>query len=386
MISQKMVLESNIQDMWKKKSWFFLIKILIFISILWGAFFAFYTINTGSLYSEYTNLWDYRRMHPEFQPQEKVIRMFDAGHTTTYADFLWMSLIQYIADNIGNGKYIDYAPPLLDTISRLHPHFTRSYTLALLLTPSLDPNNPDHEANVKVGEKNFEIGKRGIAENCDAPLVSMILSGWANMHPWERSDLKNPCTDGFIPYYLAYVADGIGKRSLASRYYALASANEDAPVASRFLSIIMEWKMGDRVNAAMQFFLIGSSGYDESPYICQDLAGKSIWLLWKTSHITREVLNTLQNYEKHLTPPKDTKNPIASSATNCYESMNRGFKQAYLGYITDYIHASPAILDSSGIVLDTIISKWILPFPKGYDGYSIQRMEDGGFEYRKFYR
>ena len=96
------------------------------------------------------------------------------------------------------------------------------------------------------------------------------------MHPWERPDLKNTCTDGFIPYYLAYVADGIGKRSLASRYYALASVNEDAPSASRFLSVIMEGKSGDRVNAAMQFFLIASSGYDEYPYTCHNIARESI--------------------------------------------------------------------------------------------------------------
>lgn len=115
-------------------------------------------------------------MHPEFQPQEQAIRIFDAGHSTTYADFLWINLIQYIADNIGNGKYTDYMTPLIETISKLHPHFTRSYTLALLLTPSLDPDNPSYETNRRIGKRNLEIGIRGIRENCDPIKVAQIRS------------------------------------------------------------------------------------------------------------------------------------------------------------------------------------------------------------------
>ena len=53
-------------------------------------------------------LWDYRRLHPEYQPDVKVVRAFDAGHTNSYADLLWINLLQYIADNVGNGKYTDY--------------------------------------------------------------------------------------------------------------------------------------------------------------------------------------------------------------------------------------------------------------------------------------
>ncbi len=378
--------EYNIKAMWKNRVIFFLIRCICSLVIFWGCFLTFYIVNTGSLYIEYANLWDYRRLHPEFEPQEKLIRIFDAGHTTTYADFLWMSMVQYIADNIGNGKYIDYTYPLLDTISRLHPHFTRSYTLALLLTPSLDPNNPNHEKNVKIGEKAFAIGQRGILENCETSKVNLILSSWVNVHPWDRTDLRNPCSDGFIAYYLGYVADGIGKRSLASRYYALASANDDAPKASRFLSIIMEGKAGDRINAAIQFFLIAISGYDESPYLCQHHAEALITLIWKNKNITPKMLGQIQSYEKEISAPKDMTNPLASNAMNCYASMNRGIKQSYLGYITDSVNKSPNILNGSGIVLDTIISKWILPFPKWYDGYSIQRMDDGSFEYRKFYK
>lgn len=68
------------------------------------------------------------------------------------------------------------------------------------------------------------------------------------------------------------MADGLGERSLAQEYYTLASAHEDAPQASRFLAILMQGKSGDRLDAALQFYLIASSGYDESPFVCREYA------------------------------------------------------------------------------------------------------------------
>lgn len=60
--------------------------------------------------------------------------------------------------------------------------------------------------------------------------------------PWENEELKNPCIDGYIPYYAAYVADMLGDRKQSYEYYALASANEDAPQAARFLALLIQGK------------------------------------------------------------------------------------------------------------------------------------------------
>lgn len=84
----------------------------------------------------------------------------DAGHDTTYADMMWINLIQYIADNVQGQKFTEFTTPLLDTISKLHPHFTRSYTLALLLSPSLDPESPSYEKNRKIAEYALSLGER----------------------------------------------------------------------------------------------------------------------------------------------------------------------------------------------------------------------------------
>lgn len=128
---------------------------------IFGCFVVFYRVNTRELYIEYANLWDYRRMRPEFQQDPRMIRLTDAGHTTTYADIMWINLIQYIADNINNNLFVTYAPPLLDTISELHPHFTRAYTLALLLTPSLDREGISFvPENLEIAAKNLKIGEK----------------------------------------------------------------------------------------------------------------------------------------------------------------------------------------------------------------------------------
>jgi hypothetical protein len=98
-------------------------------------------VHTGILYQEYTKLWNYRRLHPELQSDPTMIRLFDAGHTTTYADILWMSVIQYLADNLRNNEYLTFLNPLLENITSLHPHFTRPYIFGSLMTPTLNPDN-----------------------------------------------------------------------------------------------------------------------------------------------------------------------------------------------------------------------------------------------------
>ena len=139
---------------------FIIIRAFFYIFLLCGGFWIFYHFNTNQLYGEYSNLWDYRRLHPEFQSDEKVIRLIDAGHDTTYADILWINLIQYIADNLRDLKFTEFTTPLLDTIAKLHPHFTRSYTLALLLSPSLNPESDSYEKNREIVEYALSLGER----------------------------------------------------------------------------------------------------------------------------------------------------------------------------------------------------------------------------------
>lgn len=79
-------------------------------------------------------------------------------------------------------------------------------------------------------------------ENCDQQKIQRIASGGITGMPWEKPELRNPCSDGYIPYYAAYVADSLGDREKSSLYYTIASANNDTPEASRFLAVLEEGK------------------------------------------------------------------------------------------------------------------------------------------------
>lgn len=109
-----------------------------------GAFFMIGSVNMKGSYLEYQNLFEYRRLHPELLPTPDSIRLTDAGHHNLYADIIWIQLIQYIGDNIGNGKYIDITEKLIHHIIEIHPHFTKAYEIGLLLTPSFDPESPSY--------------------------------------------------------------------------------------------------------------------------------------------------------------------------------------------------------------------------------------------------
>lgn len=139
-------------------------KKLIFIILgsiaFFGAFFCYFKIETGSSYEEYSKLWDYRRLHPELLPSPENITLSTAGHTHTYADKLWIDLIQYIGDNIGNGKYLTYINPLISTISTLHPHFTRTYTLALLMAPVPNEEKTTYQRDLKLAQEAYVLGKK----------------------------------------------------------------------------------------------------------------------------------------------------------------------------------------------------------------------------------
>ena len=359
---------------------FVIIRAFFYIFLLCGGFWVFYHFNTNRLYIEYSNLWNYRRLHPELQNNERTVRIIDAGHTTTYADFMWINLIQYIADNLRNHQFITFTTPILDTISQLHPYFTKSYTLALLLAPSVESENPSAEKNREVSQHALEMAKRGIQKTCNQEKQEKIQSGWIAGMPWENEELKNPCIDGYIPYYAAYVADMLGDRKQSYEYYALASANEDAPQAARFLALLIQGKWGNRIEAAMQFLLVASAGYDESPFRCHEAAIEWLSLLRKDSLIDPTILDWAKQAEKNIQEPKDKDNPLATSSTNCFDSTNRAIKQIYLQYITEHTKDYPEI--TTGKIL---LERWILssiPMPLSYSGFTVRRESDGRWEYR----
>jgi hypothetical protein len=88
-------------------------------------------------------------MHPDIMPSALALQTLAVGHDTTYADVIWMQLIQFIAYNIGNGKYLDFTHTILTRIHELHPRFARAYEIDLLFLPTVSPDSDAPNAGEK---------------------------------------------------------------------------------------------------------------------------------------------------------------------------------------------------------------------------------------------
>jgi hypothetical protein len=127
----------------------YLIPLITTLLIFSGAYFS-YQKSSSSLYGEYMKLWAYRRMHPDTLPRVEITRLYTAGHDTTYADTIWISLVQYIGDNLSGDKYKTFLNPLIDRITKLHPHFHETYNVALILAPNLREESSEYEEDKRI--------------------------------------------------------------------------------------------------------------------------------------------------------------------------------------------------------------------------------------------
>ncbi len=351
---------------------------IIRIFIVIGSVFIIYSYNTGSIYKEYRELFDYRRLHPDFAPNTKIVRLSDAGHTTTYADILWINLIQYIGDNAGNGKFRIYLNPLITSITDLSPHFSSPYNLALLLSPILNTEKPNYIEEKGISQAALEIWKKWIQMTCDQKKIQAIIHEDASKKLWDNLSLKDPCENGMLPYNLAYTASELSDTDTAESYYKVASMNHDAPLASRFLGTLARAKEGDHREAAERFLLIAIEWYDEEPYICRNI-GIELLENMKKNISLKELTSHLREKEKNLIPQKDIKNPLATSGTNCNEWVIRAMKQLYLAYITEVASSHPDIIEGSDL-----IKAWFLdsiPTILSQDGWDISRWKDNLWKY-----
>ncbi len=317
---------------------------------------VFSYLNTGSLYIQYQYLWDYRRLHPDIIPPTTTHRILAVGHDTTYADVMWLRLIQFVGDNIGNGRFLDFTHKILSQVQELHPRFARAYELDLLLLPTVSPENTTSE-----WERRREILRAGIGDYderigriCDMRKVAQISELWFWDELWNREDLRNPCISGDILYYIAarYDTDLLDRKK-AVYYYKIASMHDDAPVATKFLWVLAYSSDGNYRDGALTFALMATSGYDNDNHTCQIFSEEIVTHLANKTPWTWEWIDSIYQKSQALTaPPYD---PL--KWTSCYESIERSLKQIYLGYIDELTRDKPDITKG-----DDLISSGLLPY------------------------
>ncbi len=338
-----------------------------------------YFFSVGSLYTEYRNLFEYRRLSPDFLPNTKAIQLFAAGHTNTYADILWIDLIQYIGDNIGNGKYQNFTNPLVARITDLHPYFTSTYSLVLILSPTPDPDRPKYEEKRSLAEESLRLWELGLMKTCNPEKIKIIQTKEFGKSLWEDVSIAEPCSDAMLPYNVAYVAGALSELDKSELYYKIASTHKEAPQASRFLGPLMQAKEWEHKKTAEKFLLIGIDGYDESPYTCSNTLAGIITDI-KTKKL-KEVVGLLPEKESLLIAPKDTKNPLASSTTTCYASWIRAMKQLYLAYITEVSLVKPSLRTG-----EELMQAWLLksiPSIREQNGWRIIKNKNNVWTYQE---
>lgn len=303
-------------------------------------------------------------------------------HTTSYASWLWLNLIQYIGDNVGGNRFLDFSHSILSQIVTMHPYFTRPYEIDLILTPLSAGENMTPELQSKnkiITNRAIELGKKWLTTLCDTTKIEKIKTLPISESLWNNADLKNPCASGMLPYYLAFTTYQMGEnKAKASEYYKIASMNDDAPQASRVLSILSLSAEGDYMASALNFALVGSTGYDVDPYICHTLAEKIIWDIMAKKNPNMTWINELSKADKNLKDTREENNPISNSSDNCYDMTTRSIKEIYLDYIATLAKWTSAKNGEDLIRLGKITK---IPSLSFHDWYWV-REKNGIWEYQ----
>lgn len=108
--------------------------ILISIILLF-CFGGFYHFSLGMGLQHHLTISAHRESKPDLIPTPEMVEIMSAGHSLTYADFLWISLIQHIGANILTQEYLTFSTEFLNTLTQVHTRFGPAYEWALLLLP-----------------------------------------------------------------------------------------------------------------------------------------------------------------------------------------------------------------------------------------------------------
>lgn len=349
------------------------------IIILWICSFivagwSFLAFGTGQGFLVYLQVWAEQKISTNNKVSPLIVRAFSAWHETSYASMQWMKLIQFIGGNTLDAKNMNTLLSSTEFITKLHPYFAKPYELGLLLLPTTSSWEQSHTGHVSQA---INIAKQWIDIFCDHEKIKIIRSLPISENLWNRDDLKNPCNSGILPYYLAFtIHKNQNNASDAVWYYKIASMHDDAPTASRILSIIAKSGDGDHRKSALSFFLIGQSGYDAPNRACQRIAHN----LAKTINmqLNEDSIRSLKKMEEKLLMPSED-DPLMQWSFGCYNLTTSGIAELYLAYITQ--QAQGTNIKNA----DELVKIWKIPYIPTLKGktHTTAIKENNVWQYRE---
>lgn len=310
-------------------------KNLVLIIFLIPILILFYNINELN-YSKHIEIKRNFVKHPENLPKKEIAKYTSFWFKNLRADIYWLETVQYIWSNAISSEYKKYLFKILDIITELNPYFWHPYTIWELLLPNYNEryenlSEEEQELNIKQWE---EIWQKWIKNLCDEEKIQKIKNEESLYKVLENEELRNPCKNYLIPYYLAYLYYFYQNKPIeSSMYYKIAAANDDAPKWARVMAAIMQWKWWNREKGFFMFLNIAKV-VDKENKICIDFASKLeeewIKIFWNRQYLNWDFLYNLENIRKSIIwEYSDDK----LSDTLCDNYVNKAIRELNLEYI-----------------------------------------------------
>ena len=249
----------------------------IFALLVLGAIYGFYYIATGINYTAHNTLRRSFIDHPEFIPSAQVVKIWSMGMQTLVADFYWLSAIQYIGSNAIKADYKKYLGVMLNLVTDLSPHFTYPYQIGMLLIPDINQRYEimtDEQEKIHIQEA-IDLGVKGVRNNCNMEKIEKISQEFDLNKLYNNQDLKEPCTEAMIPYYLGYVSYWNNNDPVAaSKWFRVAGTHAAAPRGAQLMSAIMQGKTGGREKAIVMFLSIAESMDSDPNSTCRKVTAE----------------------------------------------------------------------------------------------------------------
>lgn len=312
-----------------KKNLLRLLSIVFIISILTLSFLFYktewiknYTLINKEKKSQNTKILD-----------EKITKILNIWHDLSYANFKWIELIQYIWSTTSEEKNYNFSQNILSNISKFSPYFDKIYEWWLIILPVPTNSDPKYtEEQKKILQPSLQLAYKWMDVLCDKEKINKILTSKLDNSLWNNPQLQQPCKNWMIPYLIAFYGWQLWwDKSIAKKYYTIASMQSDVPEVSKILAIINQsQEKDDYKNTALNFTLISLWWYDQEPYKCLELANKNFEFL--QSKLTTNQIKFLINKEKDLVKPNEKEHQWKQT---CYDMLKRWIKYTYLDFINE---------------------------------------------------
>jgi hypothetical protein len=364
-------LKKIFKKIWKPISLGILSSVLLFVLYFPSVYFA------NNMAYKYVTAIKYEKVeHPEFLFASDQTRLFSFGARETIADLYWIGLIQYIGGNVIQADYKKYMARIVDLVTDLSPKFSYPVEVSLILLPDsnkLYETYSDDEVNSQ-RKSAINLGEKMMSQSCDPEKLKKIEQTSNLQDLLEKKELRNPCSNGMIPYYMGYVYYfNENNPAKSAEYYKIATTQDDAPEFARNMYAIMSGKWGERQKSIALFLSLAGNDKKENSLCSDGIKQMRDILGWWDfeSAVTNpsfiQAVNKLygQITKETLKNDANTKDNIMNNT--CLSSIGKATREVNLAYIEHYDdiyfqqhqeHARDA--------QDLLKKKWIPYLPKDF--------------------